>query len=282
MKLKIILLIGLLITSPLIHSQDMLILADGGTAFFGFKPSDPERYPAYIENLWKDTKLTVKVENAIVGTSVYGEVAHPYGGGEFTENIIANEIIENVSISTFQNKIHFSFRFIAVTSNELTPLLSVKPTPADDAFYRFLKRPGEYTGPSPYPVEWVELKVVDPGDNPVPVIPKVNSILYYTDVSVRFYVQPVGFEDDVVFVGIYSVNDALLYPVVKMYEEDGLFRWPTPTSRITVDSSLIHDPSVYEVRLANGKTFLIPNDGPVDGVRVLNASALINDWQLYH
>ena len=184
------------------EEDGLLVIASGG--FLDVHPFSPisEGYDRY-----RYLEMTLHVANAYGATAIQGSVAHPYGEGPFEVEILAPDIVENASISTFADCINLSVGLSSILTSELTHLLSVKPIMESGTR---AGRPGfcEYACETyPYPLNWNYVNVVGDSRMHTRIIAKTDPVTQESDHFWRIDVLTSGFASEVTSVRLCAMND---------------------------------------------------------------------------
>lgn len=261
----ILILIGLSIFSRVSATQSpsAVILADGGYIDQSFVP-DPDPFKYLIFEL--------QGKNIPKDTWIRGKITHPYGSGAF--DLVSSPVVQDVSVSTFTDTIHFELLINTEIPDQLTRFFFVKPitqskTSLGRPGNRFMKNYGYDFQQYPFRIDWIEYVIQDAKGNRIPAECKTDPVLIYSDVESTLNIISQSFPEDIVFFGLSALNGVELYPPLEINRNPF---WIS-IERIT------EFPLTFSVRLKNGSFFLITK--PFAVPIILEPPSQIREWESY-
>lgn len=287
-----ILIIMLTIAQPAQCDSKMIVVADEGTSWNLLFPTHGTRddWIRFVDTKWQDVQFTLKVEYAISGTSIVGDIQHGYGAGPFDVELTSANDIQEASITPFSDHIAFRVVLSETVPEHLIELFTVKPVPntapinfdiqpttqEELNYYYHSNREGE----GELPFRWNSLTVTNQENELIEVDLRISEELEWYDVGITLRVRTSGFDSDVIYVGIHEIHQRTISNESKVTQyylpmenvEENLFQRHFSTSSFNSDR-----PITFEVRLANGESYFISTN-EVAGEILITPTTAVTGW----
>lgn len=277
------------------HHKKMIVVADEGTSWNLLFPiyGTQNDWKRFVDTRWQDVQFTLKVEYAIGGSTIVGDVQHGYGAGPFEIELTAANDIQDASITPFSDHIAFRVSLTETVSSDLINLFTVKPVPntapinfdiqpttqEELNYYYHSNREGE----GELPFRWNSLTVTNQENELIEVDLRISEELERYDVGITLRVRTSGFDSDVIYVGIHEIHQRTISNESKVTQyylpmenvEENLFQRHFSTSSFNSDR-----PITFEVRLAYGESYFISTN-EVAGEILITPTTAVTGWIEY-